>query len=337
MFKLDFSVRRVYVASFAAIAYVFAHRSVASHDWHITRTLSAIASDAAILALLFFAYAALDRWLQPKSLAAKSHRAFHFAITLTAIALATGAQVLYQKTGEILDIGIVRFFLTNLDDLTGASQSVIDQDVLLMVVACFGFYFLSLIRMRTPLLKSLQYALFFCPLLLLGFNFVYDQEDSDDAFLQTPENPLYKGKYANLTATQHQWLASNQAFWREGILSGLSASAAHGITEFRSIEESVTPTKLYASPQKLTPPRITPNILLIILESTRADVIGAYSESSPSVSHTPYIDTLANNGWLYERAYTTIPHTSKALVGIYCGTFAKFGTDSFESTENHYP
>lgn len=78
MFKLDFSVRRVYVASFAAIAYVFAHRSVAGHDWHITRTLSAIASDAAILALLFFAYAALDRWLQPKSLAAKSHRAFHF-------------------------------------------------------------------------------------------------------------------------------------------------------------------------------------------------------------------------------------------------------------------
>ena len=66
-------------------------------------------------------------------------------------------------------------------------------------------------------------------------------------------------------------------------------------------------------------------------------MVGAYSSGPHGTSNTPYIDTLASSGWLYERAYTTIPHTSKALVGIYCGTFAKFGTDSFESTENHYP
>lgn len=174
MLKLDLSVRRVYISAFAAVAYVLAHRYVISHDWPIMRTFGAIAADATVLSLLFVVYAALDRWLQPNSLAAKGHKALHFAVALSAIAFAIGAQVLHQKTGEILDFGIVVFFITNFGDLTGASQSVIDQDVLLMLIACFGFYLLSLIRMRTLLLKLLRYALFLSPLSLLAFEFTFE-------------------------------------------------------------------------------------------------------------------------------------------------------------------
>lgn len=337
MFKLDFSVRRVYIASFAAIAYLLAHRGIISHDWPATRTLGAIASDAIILAALFFVYALLDRWLQPESLAARGHKALHFALTLTVIAIATGAQVLYEKTGEILDFGIVTFFLGNFGDLKGASQSVIDQDVLLMFISCFGFYLLSLLRMRTPLLRFLRYALFLSPIVLVGFDFVYEYTDTDDFTVPISERALYTGKYANLTGTQQQWLAREQAAWRDGILSSLSASATQGISQFRHLEERATPLPIYTPPSRLNSARITPNILFILLESTRADIVGAYEGNSTAASNTPFIDSLAADGLLFERAYTTVPHTSKALVGIYCGTFAKFGTESFESTEGHYP
>lgn len=338
MIRVDLSVRRVYVAAFAAIGYVLMHRSVTSFDWPPSRALGAIASDATALAVLFALFAILDRWLQPKSLAARGHKAFHFVLALTTIAFATGAQVLYQKTGEVLDIGIVRFFVENFKDLTGATQSIIDQEVLLMVVACFGFYLLSLIRMRTPLLRSLQYALFLSPLLLLALDFTYELADNhNDAPMPIAERAIYKGKYANRDATEIQWLVEERPFWREGVISSLFSSVAGGITEYNLIEKSVKPIKTYTSPQKSSSARITPNILFVLLESTRADVVGTPATGDNAKSYAPFLDTLARESWNYESAYTTIPHTSKALVGIYCGSFAKFGTDGFESTKAQYP
>ena len=311
-----------------------------SHDWPPLRALAAVASDAFVLTVLFLLFSILDRRLQPKSFAARSHKALHFAIALAAIALATSAQVLYKKTGEVLDIGIVSFFLTNFKDLTGASQSVVDREVLLIAIACFGFYLLSLVQIRTPLLKSIQYALFFSPLLLLTIDSIYDiSENSGARPLLVTEKSLYKGSYIDHATVQYNWLKPEQPFWHDGIMTGLATYAAPGITEYEAIERTSKPNGIYSAPHGLSSPRISPNILLVLLESTRADVVGAYATTNPhsSESHTPFIDKLASNGWLYEQAYTTIPHTSKALVAIYCGTFATFETDAFESTESHYP
>lgn len=61
------------------------------------------------------------------------------------------------------------------------------------------------------------------------------------------------------------------------------------------------------------------NVVLIILESTQNEVI-AIGEHKPYGDLTPFLDQLSKeNSLLFKKAFGTIPHTSKALVGIHCG------------------
>lgn len=339
MVALDFSVRRVYIAALAAISYVLAYRSLVSHDWPVSRVLGAITADAAILALLFFAFALVDRTLQPRSVAARGHKALHLGIALITVLLAFGAQVLFIKTGEILDIGILAFFLENIHGLAGASKSVIDGDVIFIAIACFGFYATSVFQIKKKPLRIFQYFLLAIPALLLISTLAEDFLNRDQSSLPFREKEFYKGEYADLVNHQMNWLTEGgSSVWRQGILSGLSTVSYFGLTEYQFIEAETQADQIYLSPVTSTPASSSPpNVLFVILESTRADVIGVYEKKKRSSSNTPFLDRLAQNSWLYEHVYTTVPHTSKALVGIYCGTFPKEGTDSFESTTADYP
>ena len=64
------------------------------------------------------------------------------------------------------------------------------------------------------------------------------------------------------------------------------------------------------------PARKTRNLVLIILEFTGASSVTPYNEA---MATTPYLDELVKNSLLVERAYSTVPHTSKALVSVVCG------------------
>src|ERR671917_513392 len=58
------------------------------------------------------------------------------------------------------------------------------------------------------------------------------------------------------------------------------------------------------------------NVVLIHLESTRAGSVTPYNED---LQTTPFLNELAKNSLLAERAYTVVPHTSKASVSVNCG------------------
>src|SRR5918995_7071973 len=58
------------------------------------------------------------------------------------------------------------------------------------------------------------------------------------------------------------------------------------------------------------------NVVLIHLESTRAGSVTPYNEE---LQTTPFLNELAKNSLLAERAYTVVPHTSKASVSVNCG------------------
>jgi lipoteichoic acid synthase len=58
------------------------------------------------------------------------------------------------------------------------------------------------------------------------------------------------------------------------------------------------------------------NVVLIHLESARSRSMTPYNEN---LDTTPYLDTLAKKSLLAERAYTIVPHTSKAVTSINCG------------------
>ena len=66
-----------------------------------------------------------------------------------------------------------------------------------------------------------------------------------------------------------------------------------------------------------TPLTTDRNVVLIILESTGANVVNPYNPGLPT---TPHLAELAEKrSLLVERVYTVVPHTSKALVPILCG------------------
>lgn len=76
-----------------------------------------------------------------------------------------------------------------------------------------------------------------------------------------------------------------------------------------------------------------PDILLFLLESTGAGVVAPYSE----VDRTPHLERLARNGLTVERAYVSVSHTSKALVGILCGMWPRLEMESWESLDEQLP
>ena len=59
-----------------------------------------------------------------------------------------------------------------------------------------------------------------------------------------------------------------------------------------------------------------PNLVIILLESIG---LRATSLHDPALETTPFLLELAEKSLLAERAYTTLPHTSKALISVLCG------------------
>jgi len=60
------------------------------------------------------------------------------------------------------------------------------------------------------------------------------------------------------------------------------------------------------------------NVIVIMMESVRARSTTPYA---PDLDTTPFLASLAARGGLVEEAWTTVTHTSKALVGALCGIY----------------
>src|SRR5512138_2179131 len=61
-----------------------------------------------------------------------------------------------------------------------------------------------------------------------------------------------------------------------------------------------------------------PNVLLVTLDTTRADHLGAYGATRAA---TPVFDALAHEGVLFERAWTVTPLTTPAHASVMTGVY----------------
>src|SRR5258708_18453634 len=61
-----------------------------------------------------------------------------------------------------------------------------------------------------------------------------------------------------------------------------------------------------------------PNVVVITIDTLRADHLGCYGDKQ---IHTPNIDALASDGARFERAYTPVPVTLPAHTVIFTGTY----------------
>jgi phosphoglycerol transferase MdoB-like AlkP superfamily enzyme len=92
--------------------------------------------------------------------------------------------------------------------------------------------------------------------------------------------------------------------------------------------------KLGATTLKATSEAKPKNLVVIILESTRADATTPYA---PGLGTTPFLKRLASESVLVERAYAVVPHTSKALVAIFCGFEPNMTVSVIESLKSALP
>src|SRR2546425_5993318 len=63
-----------------------------------------------------------------------------------------------------------------------------------------------------------------------------------------------------------------------------------------------------------------PNVLLITIDTLRADHLGCYGYARGT---SPHIDRLAAGGALFERAFTTLPRTTQSVASIVTGRYPK--------------
>lgn len=75
-------------------------------------------------------------------------------------------------------------------------------------------------------------------------------------------------------------------------------------------------------------------VVLVHLESTRASSVTPYNKG---LGTTPFLEELAKSSLLVERAYTTVPHTSKASVSANCGIFPDPAREPTESYPGGLP
>src|SRR5215470_2162132 len=63
-----------------------------------------------------------------------------------------------------------------------------------------------------------------------------------------------------------------------------------------------------------------PNVLLITIDTLRADHLGCYGYGRPT---SPHIDRLAAQGVVFDRLYTTLPRTTQSIASIMTGQYPK--------------
>lgn len=76
------------------------------------------------------------------------------------------------------------------------------------------------------------------------------------------------------------------------------------------------------------------NLVVVVLESLRWS---ATSLGDPDLGTTPFLARLAERSTVATRAYTTVPHTSKALTSVHCGIAPPVDTRLTESEPGRIP
>jgi arylsulfatase A-like enzyme len=115
------------------------------------------------------------------------------------------------------------------------------------------------------------------------------------------------------------------------VLTGVEGSASEEDDSKSSL--AIENPAAYASLAQ-TPRTQKRNVVLIHLESTRAGATTPYNED---LDTTPFLNELAKESLLAERAYTTVPHTSKATTSVNCGIFPHLDPETTEALPGGIP
>lgn len=222
---------------------------------------------------------------------------------VSVLAVALVAHQFYLHTGTQLDLDVLFYAIANYDQVGGLVGTGVDSDLALKVGLVLLLLALGESRARKPFgFVNLQR-----PGLVAGL-----AASAGVVLLALPPLPARTGVALLSQCLVAQLL--NEGKGRVGT-SGADVSTLAAST--------------YVPPKTTGAPKRRPNVVLVLLESTRRDAVSAYSGAEPAT--TPFLDSLAASGLIFDDAYTTISHTSKTLVGILCGMYATWNMPIVES------
>ena len=93
--------------------------------------------------------------------------------------------------------------------------------------------------------------------------------------------------------------------------------------------------EFYSSPRTTSPVlQRKPDVVLLILESTRSDVL---RDPDRPGEHASFLDDLASRSVVFKNTYVGVAHTSKALVALLCGMYPSMQMQIVESSPDPLP
>ena len=224
---------------------------------------------------------------------------FHASAALVATTTSCAHQY-FQETGSTLGLNVIVYSLGTLGEVKDVVASVASPAVVVPAFAVLGYLVLG------------PWAI---------TRVVCGGRDHPRAIGAEPGSRLF-ALGSSLAAVGLLFLSlpvdaggASKSFSRDAVVNVIMSEVEHA--NIRDSTASMTPrhppvgTRLEQTAQ--TEKR---NVVLIHLESTRARSITPYNEN---LKTTPFLDRIAQDSLMAERAYTVVPHTSKAITSVNCG------------------
>ncbi|QIN80817.1 sulfatase-like hydrolase/transferase [Rubrobacter marinus] len=226
---------------------------------------------------------------------------FHLAAILVA-AIATSAHFFYETTGSVLDYDLIVQSLHSWGDIQGviANETTTLHWLLMSVVIFYAIAGPALLtglfgsRLHVPVetpgrARFAPIAVSLLAISLGALSLLPGVTGSSKSFSRDP--------LANMVVTEF-----TEPDFEETSPEIETQLAAEDLPTDASLVQN-------AGTQKR-------NVVFIHLESTRAQATTPYNEEMET---TPFMDKLADESLMAENAYTTVPHTSKAITAVNCG------------------
>lgn len=244
---------------------------------------------------------------------------FH-AVSLLVAAVTTVAFQYFQTTGSTLDWGVVVFYLATLGEI---------RQVIVGATPAYAWMVLAAAILYVVLGPWLAVRL------------ISGREDRRGP-RGAGNMPLLEAAGLGLVAFGLVFLSlapnavgANQSFSLSPPVNlALTGLRAPDTDELASGSGEVYTDRMQNMRLKATPETEKRNVVTIVLDSTPARATTPYNDEMKT---TPFMDELSKESTLVERAYTTIPHTSKAMTSISCGIYPDPETDIHEAEPDAVP
>jgi lipoteichoic acid synthase len=263
---------------------------------------------------------------------------FHASAVLVVV-VETCAYHYFRSTGTTLDYPMVAYYLTKPGEAEGAVSSAVSLGAWLVLAAALIYALLGPLMVTRGLLR------------LSSTGHAPDRSPGAEAGERSGG-----GRRLGRELTRREFLAGGVGVGAGMFLlkkSLLPDEAARASASFsRAPVSNLAATKIEQSQMeaaahnvkahhplanvrlKPTPHTRRRHVALIHLESVRERSVTPYDDNLETM---PYLARLAKESLLVERAYTTIPHTSKAIVSVNAGLYPSPVTDIIEAEPGGIP